>query len=215
MLDTKLATRLLFGTAALAALGFSALSVAVARGKTSRFDARAKRRVQSSRGGGGKALALRAVAKTTTPLGKWWGYLPASLATAGRLLRSGRTAGAITVASSAVGAALLPPLLERALGDRLAPPERGDGASHSYPSGHALQSSAVALATGYVLWREGMSSKSKLSPLGVASLAAGAGRLLLDRHWTTDVVGGYFAGIAWGAACAGAYELSRTRQLVI
>jgi membrane-associated phospholipid phosphatase len=42
----------------------------------------------------------------------------------------------------------------------------------------------------------------------LASIAAGAGRLLLDRHWTSDVIGGYCAGIALGATGAGLYELS-------
>ena len=40
------------------------------------------------------------VALGTTPLGKWWGYLPPSLLTASRLRRQGRMAGATTVAGS-------------------------------------------------------------------------------------------------------------------
>jgi membrane-associated phospholipid phosphatase len=60
-----------------------------------------------------------------------------------------------------------------------------------------------------VLLREGLWPRWSVAPLSFASLAAGAGRLLLDRHWTSDVVGGYFAGIAWGATCAGVYELRR------
>jgi membrane-associated phospholipid phosphatase len=69
----------------------------------------------------------------------------------------------------------------------------------------------LALATGYVLEREGLARGWSVAPLGLAALAAGAGRLLLDRHWTTDVVGGYCVGIAFGATCAGVYELSRPR----
>jgi membrane-associated phospholipid phosphatase len=48
-----------------------------------------------------------------------------------------------------------------------------------------------------------------VAPAGLASLAAGASRLLLNRHWTSDVIGGYCAGIALGATCAGMYELSQ------
>ena len=208
MLDSKLAPKLLFATAAIAALGFGVLSVAVARGKTSRFDRRAKRRVHGLRVDSEYPQALRNAALGTTPLGKWWAYLPPALATARRLRRQGRTAGALSVAGVAVAAALLPPFLDRLLPRRSPPPERRAPAKQSYPSGHALQTSAVALTTSYVLMREGLAPRWSAAPWGLASLAAGAGRLLLDRHWTSDVVGGYFAGIALGATCAGLYELS-------
>jgi undecaprenyl-diphosphatase len=92
---------------------------------------------------------------------------------------------------------------------RSPPPERHEPSKQSYPSGHALQTSAMALTTGYVLLREGLAPRWSLAPLGLASLAAGAGRLLLDRHWTSDVLGGYLAGVALGASCAGVYELQR------
>jgi membrane-associated phospholipid phosphatase len=199
---------LLFGTAALAALGFGALSLAVARGKTSRFDRRAQRKLHT-------AGLVRVAARGSTPIGKWWGQIPASLATALRLWRAERPAGALAVAGTSLGAALLPPLLDRAFAKRLPPPERHEPNAQSFPSGHALQTSAVAVTTGYVLWREGMARPwVAVGPLGLASFAAGAGRLLLDRHWTTDVVAGYCAGIAFGAACAGAYELWRPPSLV-
>jgi membrane-associated phospholipid phosphatase len=66
----------------------------------------------------------------------------------------------------------------------------------------------VAVATSYVLLREGLAPRWSVAPFGLASLAAGAGRLVLDRHWTSDVIGGYCAGIALGATCAGVYELA-------
>ena len=49
--------------------------------------------------------------------------------------------------------------------------------------------------------------------IGAISLGASVSKLLLARHWTSDVVGGYLAGIAWGATCAGCYELGRKRDL--
>ena len=211
MSDSKLAAKLLFGTAALATLGFGWLSVAVARGKTSRFDRRAKRGVHGVRIGLGHGRVVRAAALGTTPLGKWWAYLPPSLVTARRLERHGRTAGAVTVAGTAFAAALLPLLLDRLIGRRAPPPERRDPSKQSYPSGHALQTSAMALTTSYVLLREGLGPRWSVAPLSLASLAAGAGKLLLDRHWTSDVIGGYCAGIALGATCAGVYELSSSR----
>ena len=209
MFDSKFLSNWLFGTAALSALGFGIVSLAVARGKTSRFDKRAKRRVHVLRVDSRHPKALRRVALSTTPLGKWWAYLPPSLLTATRLQSQGRSAAALTVASTAVSAALLPPLLDRLMSRRSPPPERRKPSKQSYPSGHALQTSAVAVATSYVLLREGLGPRWSVAPIGLAPLAAGAGRLLLDRHWTSDLLGGYFAGIALGATCAGVYELRR------
>lgn len=207
MHDSKLASRLLFATAALSAVGFGWLSLAVARGKTQRFDQRAKRRVHGMRVDSEHPRALRIAAIGTTPLGKWWAYLPASFASARHLQRQGRTAAAITVAGTALAAAVSAFLAERLASHRFPPPERHEPAKHSYPSGHALQSSAVAFATSYVLLREGLAPSWSFAPFGLASLAAGAGRLVLDRHWTSDVLGGYCAGIAVGATGAGIYEL--------
>jgi membrane-associated phospholipid phosphatase len=209
MNNSKLAARLLFGIAGVAAFGFGALSVAVARGKLSRWDRRAKREAHRVRGHGRRAELVRVAAQGSAPLGKWWAYLPGSLFTSFELLRRRRGAGAFAVAGAAVGAALLPPLVDRTLSKRRPPPERGEPSVQSYPSGHALQTSAVALATSYVLWRERLGPRWAAAPLSIASLTAGAGKLLLDRHWTSDLLGGYCAGVAWGAACAGAYELVR------
>lgn len=203
MTDSKLASKLLFGTAALAGLGFVALSAAVARGKTSRLDRRAQGKWHTTNGS-----PLNGAARGSTPLGKWWGQLPAALMTAKGLQKRRRTAGALTVVGSSLGGILLSEILDRVMKHRQPPPQRGEPSKQSYPSGHALQSSALALTTGYVLWREGMTPKWSTAPLGALSAVAGAGRLLLDRHWTSDVIGGYCAGIALGATCAGLYELS-------
>ena len=59
--------------------------------------------------------------------------------------------------------------------------------------------------------REGLAPRWSLAPLGLLPLATGAGRLVLDRHWTSDVLGGYCAGVALGATCAGVYELCGQR----
>lgn len=212
MTPSKLDARVLFGAAALAALGFAAVTRAVARGSLSRFDRRAKRAVHTARDAGAPVQALTLASKASTPIGKWWGYVPPSLVTAFKLERDGRTAAAVTIAGTSVIAALLPPILDRAVRRRLPPPERRDPSKQSYPSGHALQTSAMALAVGYVMHRERLAKPRWLVPLGPLSLLAGAGRLLLDRHWASDVLGGYCAGIALGAASAGCYELARGRS---
>lgn len=208
MTQFKLSSPTLFAVAALGAAGFALTTAAVARGLTSKLDRRAKRGVHETRGRGARANGLRGAAWTTTPVGKWWVYVPPSLLTALRLQRRGRTAGALTIAATATLAAVLPKVLDHTLPRRRPPKERHEPSKQSYPSGHALQTSAMALTTGYVLYREGVGPRWTSAPLGIASFAAGAGRLLLDRHWTSDVIGGYCAGVALGAAAAGVYELA-------
>lgn len=209
MTQFKLSSQTLFSIAALGAVGFVLTSAAVARGLTSKLDKRAKRAVHETRGQGARANGLRGAAWATTPLGKWWAYVPPSLWTALRLQRQGHTAGALTIAATATLAAVLPNVLEHTVPRRFPPKERHEPSKQSYPSGHALQTSAMALTTGYVLYRENVGPRWTGAPAGIASLAAGAGRLLLDRHWTSDVIGGYCAGVALGAAAAGVYELAK------
>lgn len=204
MLNSQAAARLLFGTAGVAGLGFALLSWRVARGKTLRADRSARSKLSQTNGG--SRIALNAV---TTPLGKWYGYIPPALLTARSLHRRGRGPAAVTVAAASLAAALLNEALEQWMTPRLPPPGSGKSSKHSYPSGHALQTSAVALTTNYVLLREGLAPRWSVAPFSLASLAAGASRLLLGRHWTSDVLGGYLAGVALGATCAGAYELAR------
>jgi len=208
MPSSKLPVGLLFGTAAAATLAYVALSRAVARGKTEHVDRDAKRAVHQARGSG-----LVAAARTATPLGKWWGHLPATLLTAAKLVKADRTAAALTIAGTSVTAAVLPLLLDRISAPRLPPPERREP-KQSYPSGHALQSSALALTTTYVMRREKLASPGWLATLGPLSLVAGLSRLVLDRHWASDVLGGYCAGIALGAGSSGLYELSRSPRWV-
>lgn len=203
MVDSKVAAGWLFGVAAAAAAGFAAVSYRALRGKTSRLDRIAQTAVHEHR-----SEAARSAAKLSGPLGKWYTHLPAALSVGFRLERAGRRRGAIAVVASSIGAALLSRTLDRVLKHRLPPPERGEPWEQSYPSGHALET-ALAVTSGYVLIRERLATPWVGGPLSLASLASGLGRLLLDRHWTSDLVGGYCAGISYGAACAGVYELSR------
>lgn len=208
MPSSKLLSGLLFGAALAAALGYVAVTRAVAQGKAERLDHSAKRAAHRARNSG-----LVLVARSTAPVGKWWGHLPAALLTAAKLLKADRRAAAVTLAGTSAAAALLPVLLDRISVRRSPPPERDDSSKQSYPSGHALQTSALALTTAYVMHRERLAAPKWLASLGPLSLATGLGRLLLDRHWASDVLGGYCAGIALGAGSAGLYELSHGRAL--
>lgn len=195
----------LLGLAGCSALGFALTSVAVARGWTSSFDRRMKRRVHALRDSGSRSEWVRAAAWTTTPLGKPKGYLPVAAKTTHQLLKEGRREAAATIAGTAVLAALVPLVLERVLPRRFPPAERKEPSKQSYPSGHALQTAALAVAGSYVAYRERLGLRWA-SALGFGSVAAGLGRLLLDRHWTSDVIGGYFVGTSLGALTSAAYE---------
>lgn len=211
MSSSKISAGWFFATAAVAAAGFVAVTRAVAQGKTARWDHRAKRAVHAASNSSGKQ-ALSVASRATTPLGKWWGQVPAALLTALKLRRKGRAGAAWTIAGTSLVAAVLPAVLDRWTVQRLSPVERVGGRKQSYPSGHALRTSAMAISVGYVMQRERLASPAWLTPLAPLSLATGVGRLILDRHWTSDVVGGYCAGIALGAASAGLYELGRAQH---
>jgi undecaprenyl-diphosphatase len=206
MARPRLPPAILLAAAGVSAMGFGLLARAVARGRLRGLDAGTQRRLAGERS---RAVELAAVA--TTPTGKWWAHVPASLATGWRLYRHGSRAGAVTVVGSSLGAVALTRVLDRWFARRGPRPRRGHASHHSFPSGHALQSSAVALTTGYVLLRERLAPRWSAGPLGAVPLAAGAGKLLLARHFSTDVLAGYCAGIAWGSTCAALYELSVRR----
>ena len=84
--------------------------------------------------------------------------------------------------------------------------------SYSFPSGHALTSAAVMVTLCYVLAREGIISwRTAILIGGTVPLLVGLSRLYLDVHWTTDVVGGWAAGLFVAAMSAALYEfLMRT-----
>jgi undecaprenyl-diphosphatase len=198
----------LAATSGLATLAFAALTLAVARGRTSRWDRRVKGRIRSW---GSESESSESAALASAPLGKWWSQVGASLTGATRLLFTGRRAAAGAIVGASVGASALSPLIERVVPLRRPPPEhpeRDDPSKQSYPSGHALRTSATAVTTSYVLWREG-SAPWAGGPLATLSFFVTGSKLILSRHWTTDVIGGYLAGLAWGSACASVYELAR------
>jgi undecaprenyl-diphosphatase len=77
----------------------------------------------------------------------------------------------------------------------------------AFPSGHTSATTAIAMTTAFVLARQ------HLAPLPVAVLIAtavpvmvGAGRLLADAHWATDVIGGWIGGIAIAALAVMVFE---------
>ena len=73
---------------------------------------------------------------------------------------------------------------------------------YSFPSGHAMLSSAFMLTVLVLLWRSGASGAVKrvVSVLGVLFvLAVGLSRLYLGVHYPSDILAGWMASLAWVA----------------
>lgn len=81
----------------------------------------------------------------------------------------------------------------------------------SFPSGHATMAAAVMVTLCYVLAREKIISwPAAILIGGLVPLIVGLTRLYLDVHWTTDVLGGWAAGLFIAALSAALYERLRS-----
>ena len=202
----KRGPRIAVGAAA-ATAGFAGLAVVNARHTTRRGNLAARKLVP----GRGKRGPKKAAA-IVEPAGKWSVYGPVALSVASYLWkqrggkrRRGRRGAAAVLASAGISV-VLSELLDRVLPQPIAPPGRRDPAHRVFPSGHTLRTTAVSLTSSYILAREGLADpKVALLSIGVP-LASGFGRMVEDKHWGTDVLGGLLAGGAVAGACMAAYE---------
>lgn len=118
----------------------------------------------------------------------------------------------ITVAGS-----LTMTLVGKSLVGRLRPPQSDAvppyETSPSFPSGHALNSTAIAGMVAYLLLlhleRRLARTLTVVLALGWA-LAIGASRVFLGHHWLTDVMMGWATGLAWLAVVITAHRLFLT-----
>jgi undecaprenyl-diphosphatase len=202
----------LAGVAVAATAGFAAIAAAVATRETAHADEKARRRTSARR------KKTRKAADAIGPLGKWWTYIPAGVAASAYVLRAdgadeaapSRRAGAGAITLSAVVATALNHAFDRWLPQPPPPPGRKQRNKPVFPSGHAFGPTAVGLATAYVLAREELASPAAAVPIALAVPAVTAGgRLVTEKHWMSDVLGGFVGGIALAAGCAAAYEAAR------
>jgi membrane-associated phospholipid phosphatase len=198
-----------------AAAGFGVLARAVAHRDTAQADEALRRRTAAPRGS-----PARRAAEAAAPIGKWWTYVPAAMAASAWLLaaREGREdrgsrsrmigAGAVLLAGTAATA--LNPTFDDVLPQPPAPPGHPSRRKPVFPSGHAFGPGAVGMTAAYVLAREGIARPGTALPVAaVLPLATSGGRVLQEKHWASDVLGGYLGGLALAAACAAAYEAAR------
>jgi len=100
-----------------------------------------------------------------------------------------------------VGAVLLSPLTKH-LVSRARPTAffRTSATGYSFPSGHTLNVTCLALALGFILWRLSWHRAVKIAwtlALAVYIACVGASRVVLGVHYPTDVLGGFLLGTAW------------------
>jgi len=119
------------------------------------------------------------------------------------LVRQQRRLDALFVAVAITGSAALTLTVKYLVG-RPRPvaffrvPEHG----YSFPSGHTLSATCLALVVAYLLWRSALRRGVKLSgslALAVVVALVGASRLVLGVHYPTDVIGSMMLGTAWTA----------------
>ncbi|HEX8691876.1 MAG TPA: phosphatase PAP2 family protein [Longimicrobium sp.] len=200
-----------------AAAGFALLNAAVVRRHTAAADEEVRRRTASPRG-----HPARRVARAMAPAGKWWTYVPAALAASTCVLAGpgprgedaarSRRAGAGAVMLAGAVATALNPAFDRWLPQPPTPPGHRKRNKPVFPSGHAFGPGAVSLAAAYVLAREEIARPAATVPVALAlPLALAGGRVLEEKHWASDVLGGLLGGLAVAAACLAAYEAVRGR----
>ena len=142
-------------------------------------------------------------------------YGPATTLAATLVARRRGTRQAMPIVVAVAGAAAMSHLVKRAV-RRPRPPSlaRTPDEHPSFPSGHTTRASAAALTIAYALVRERIVSRGVALPVALAIVAAvGASRTLVDKHWTTDVIGGWALGSAASAGAALWYEAVR-REMV-
>ena len=76
----------------------------------------------------------------------------------------------------------------------------------SFPSGHTTGVTAEVLATIYVLMRERVLRRDAAVLLCALPIVAGIDRLYRDRHWASDILAAWAAGMTVAAMCAITYE---------
>ncbi|MDP2357640.1 MAG: phosphatase PAP2 family protein [Beijerinckiaceae bacterium] len=129
-----------------------------------------------------------------------------SLATFGYLLMTGKTHSAFVLAASVVGAFLLSHAMKFGF-SRPRPDLVPHGAriyTLSFPSGHAMMSTAVYLTLAALLARTQKKTRVKVFVIAIAAILAilvGASRVYLGVHWPTDVIAGWAGGAGWAIFC--------------
>ncbi|REJ71281.1 MAG: PAP2 family protein [Planctomycetota bacterium] len=129
-----------------------------------------------------------------------------SVAVIGYLLLQSRYRAALLVLAAIAGGFVVSQTLKGVF-DRPRPDLVPHGSivyTASFPSGHAMMSTATYLSLGALLARMHTQWKQKAYFLVLAallSLMVGASRVYLGVHWPTDVLAGWTLGACWAVLC--------------
>jgi membrane-associated phospholipid phosphatase len=197
-----------------AGAGFGRLAAAVARRETVQADEAVHEATALP-----EEHPVREAAAVIAPAGKKKTYVPAALCASACILAApgrdepgalrSRAVGSVAMIAAAAAARGLNPAFDRWLPQP--PPPPGHPPDRPvFPSGHAFGPGALSLATAYVLAREGLAHPAFIYPIAmtVPLLMSGA-RVLEEKHWASDVLGGYLGAIALAAGCLAGYETAR------
>ena len=213
---------LLIGLAILLCVcGFIAVAIGVKSGVTQNIDERLLR-VPRDPADLARALGpswLEEVARDLTAIG---GIAALSLVTAavsGYLLISRKYGALALLLAATLGGLLLSALLKERF-ERPRPqvvPHLSLVMTSSFPSGHSLNSAVVYLTLGSML--AGLSRELRLkvyffSVAVILTFLVGVSRVFMGVHYPTDVLAGWFAGLAWSLSCGLAARRLRRRGLV-
>jgi membrane-associated phospholipid phosphatase len=198
----------------IAGAGFGRLAAAVARRDTVQVDEAVHEATAVP-----DEHPVREAAAAIAPVGKKKTYVPAALCASACILAApgrgepgalrSRAIGAVAMIAAAAAARGLNPAFDRWLPQP--PPPPGHPPDRPvFPSGHAFGPGALSLSTAYVLTREGLALPAIAYPVAmtIPLLMSGA-RVLEEKHWASDVLGGYLGGIALAAGCLAGYEALR------
>lgn len=210
--STAIAVASLSTVAIAAAAVFARLNLASARRETAPIDEPVERAAAAPPG-----HPARESAEQIAPLGKWYVYVPAAVGFAGAVLLvpheddelASRAGGAAAIVLAASAAALLNEKFDDWLPQPTPPPGRPPD-KPVFPSGHAFGPASVCLTAAYVAIREELAPSMLAIPLALLIPAATAGgRMLEEKHWLSDIIGGYLGALAVASTSAVLYEVAR------
>jgi undecaprenyl-diphosphatase len=201
--------------------GFVELADEVLEGGTQRLDEEIVRRLRKAGDPrvpiGPQWLAY--AARDATALGGYTILALVVAAAAGFCAVVRRYGTLVLVLVAAIGGAMLSAALKGAFA-RPRPdvvPHLMEAAFSSFPSGHAMMSSAVYMSLAAVLAQIIPGNAGKLYVLGVALLLTGlvgVTRVFVGVHYPTDVLAGWAAGLAWAMLCWVVARALRRRRII-
>jgi len=162
---------------------------------------------------------LEEVARDLTAVGGIAALCLVTVAVSGYLVICRKYHALALLLAATLGGLLLCTLLKERF-DRPRPvvvPHKSLVMTSSFPSGHSLNSAVVYLTLGSMLAGLSRQRRLKLYFFGVALLLTflvGVSRVYMGVHYPTDVLAGWFAGLAWAILCSVVAQWMRRRGFV-